>query len=304
MTEVVKSYRIEASLAEELTRRAEAKGETLSNFVARTLREIGEGNVEATVPTPGAIDLEDLRSEMKQLGGLFRSERLIQAEIVDSLMALSKLARQLEREREETVKVISEAVAGLKEAKVALKEMVDLGSLVDKKCRESSASMEALRGSIQASGSRLQSFLGSLETLGGACEQAVTKARDEVSKTLKKGTDEMAEMWKSNKASVEREARTYASEVFSSTRGAFVFGAWALILIAVVVLGFFAYQYITAPKQPSYGAQDVPNRVLPAASGAHPNGVETQPRFKTGSSVLVANSRMSASAVASLACSI
>lgn len=277
MTEVVKSYRIEASLAEELTRLAEAKGETLSNFAARTLREIREGKFEAAAPIPGAIDLEDLRSEMKQLGGLFRSERLIQAEIVDSLMALSKLARQLEREREETVKVIAEGMAGLKEAKVALKEMVDLASLVDKKCRESSASMEALRGSILASGSNLQSFVGSLETLGGACEQAVAKARDEVSKTLKKGTDQMAEMWKSNTDTVKREARTYASEVFASTRDALVIGAWAVILIAVVVLGFFAYQYVTAPKKPSYGTWDVPVRALHAVKESRPLERELTP---------------------------
>lgn len=265
MTEVVKSYRIEATLAEELTRRAEAAGESLSSFVARTLRELVEDRGENRIPGPSDFDVEALRAEMKQLGGLFRSERLIQAEIVDSLMALSKLARQIERDRDETQKVLSVSIEGLKSAKATLTEMVDLGGLVDKRCRESSASMEKLTGSLDASASKIHAFLGSLEALAGSCERAVAKSRDEVSKTLKVGTDGMAEMWKANKALVEREARTYASEVFSATRGAFVFGAWSLILIAVVVLGFFAYQYVTAPKRPSYGMLDVPSTLVVAA---------------------------------------
>lgn len=261
MTDTSRSFRMETALSDAIARRAAESGQSVTAYVIGVL----ERSLESPRPPEGAspqagVDLEALRSEMRELGGLFRSERLIQAEIVDSLMALSKLARQLEREREATCKVVSEAVAGLKEAKVALKEMVDLGGVVDKKCRESSALMEKLKGSLDASASKIHAFLGAMETTARTSQQTLTNSQEELTKVVDGGVADMKKLWESSKGWVQVEARDYASKVFSETRGAFVFGAWALILITVFVLGFFAYQYVTAPKRPSYGRFEVPSQ--------------------------------------------
>jgi len=257
MTEVVKSFRIEVSLAEEIARRADEAGESFSAFVVTLLTATVDDKPAVVVPQEraraGGADLDSLSGEMRVLGDALRTERLMQSEIVDSLMALSKLTRELEREREATVRIVSGSVKGLEESKKQLKEMVELGGFADKKCRETLIALEKLQASTVSSAAKIQSFLGTTEGAAQKSEALMAHQLESLGAEITRGVDKMKELTSEHHQQLKFESNRFATEVFQGAKVGIVAGVWFLILLVAALLLFFAWNFVSS-KPGGFGA--------------------------------------------------
>ena len=248
MDEITKSFRIETELCEAVERLAKARGQNFSAFVVTLLTATVENKQAAAAlqerAPAGGADLDFLRGEMRVLGDALRTERLMHSEIVDSLMALSKLTRELEREREATVRIVSDSVKGLEESKKQLKEMVELGGFADKKCRETVTALEKMQSSTVSSAAKIQSFLSATEGAAQKSEALMSHQLESLGAEITKGTSQMKELTSKHHEMLKYESNRFATEIFRDSKLSMVAGGWFLVLLTAALLLFFAWTFV------------------------------------------------------------
>ena len=252
MDEITKSFRIETGICEAVERLAKARGQNFSAFVVTLLSATVDDKQAAVVPQErapaGGADLDFLRGEMRVLGDALRTERLMQSEIVDSLMALSKLTRELEREREATVRIVSDSVKGLEESKKQLKEMVELGGFADKKCRETVTALEKMQSSTVSSAAKIQSFLGVTEGAAQKSEALMSHQLESLGAEITKGTSQMRELTSKHHEMLKYESNRFATEIFRDSRLSILASGWVVVVIVAVLLAFFTWNFISSKR--------------------------------------------------------
>ena len=250
MDEITKSFRIETELCEAVERLAKARGQNFSAFVVTLLTATVENKQAAAAlqerAPAGGADLDFLRGEMRVLGDALRTERLMQSEIVDSLMALSKLTRELEREREATVRIVSDSVKGLEESKKQLKEMVELGGFADKKCRETVTALEKMQSSTVSSAAKIQSFLGAVEGAAQKSEALMSHQLESLGAEITKGTSQMKELTSKHHEMLKYESNRFATEIFKDSRLSILAGGWVVVALVAVLLIFFTWNFVSS----------------------------------------------------------
>jgi len=268
MSDVKKSFRLDLELSEAVDRLARDRGQNFTDFIVTLLTDTVNGKQAAVVPQErapaGGADLDFLRGEMRVLGDALRTERLMQSEIVDSLLALSKLTRELEREREATVRIVSGSVKGLEESKNQLKEMVELGGFADKKCRETVLALEKVQASTVSSAAKIQSFIGATEGAAQKSEALMSRQLEALGAEITKGVSQMKELTSEHHQQLKYESDRFAKEVFRDAKGSIVAGGWFVIALAAALLLFLAWNFVSSKPRGFGWIQPQASHGLPA----------------------------------------
>ncbi len=250
MADLHRSFRIDPELFEAVERLAKARGQSFTAFVVTLLTATVDGKQAVALSQErapaGGADLDFLRGEMRVLGDALRTERLLQSEIVDSLMALSKLTRELEREREATVQIVSGSVKGLEESKKQLKEMVELGGFADKKCRETVIALEKMQASTVSSAAKIQSFLVSTEGAAQRSEALMAHQLEALGAEISKGISQMKELTSKHHDMLKYESNRFSTEVFRDSKLSIVTGGWFVIVLGAALLLFLAWNFVSS----------------------------------------------------------
>jgi hypothetical protein len=170
MGEVHRSFRVDSELFDAATRLAESRGQSFSALVVSLLGEAVEGKrAVSALPVP---DVHRLEGELSKLAETVRAERLTHSEITESLIALARLSRELEQERQRTKALATEAIEGLEKAQSQLKAMVELGGFASEKCRAVVAGMEKSLSRVESlSGTTAGKMEESLQRIGAVSER-------------------------------------------------------------------------------------------------------------------------------------
>jgi hypothetical protein len=218
MPEISKSFRLEEGIAAEVTRRAEASGTNFSSFVA----ELVTRALEEPKPSEGAHadgDLGVLRRDIVSLREALRAERLGHSEIADTILGLSRVAKEFETERQSLALAIAKSTVEMDRVKDEMKHMAEVGGLASRSVGTSSSSLvKALTQADAASKATLLSTEQNLRRMEAASE-SLSKLAAWQETSFKETAKEFAQM-------VKLDARDFLADVGRK---------WRLVLTAVAI---------------------------------------------------------------------
>jgi hypothetical protein len=234
MTEVSKSVRLESELAETVTRRAEAEGLSFTAFLVRALEEAIR-NPEEKAKETSLGTLRGVKDEIATLTDVIKSSKMTHSELTESIIGLSRIAKELDGERKKALEVTSKSNADIEKSRVALREMIDTSVAVSQKCEWSVGKLEKVSvqidTSIEQTMTKISNTLFSLEKQAYQMDSVFKTKMNEFSDKLHDGQMELRNM-----------SRDYRRDALESTKQ-FVFSAakkWHYAMLSVVGICIFA----------------------------------------------------------------
>ncbi len=234
MTEVSKSVRLESELAAAVTRCAEAEGLSFTAFLVRSLEEAIRDPEEKFKET-NLGTLKGVKDEIATLTDVIKSSKLTHSELTESIIGLSRIAKELDGERKKALEVTTKSNAEMEKSRLALKEMIDTSVAVSVKCEGAVGKLEKV--SVQIDTSIEQTMTKISNTLFSLEKQAYQM--DSVFKTK---MNEFADKLHDGQIELKTMSRDYRRDALYSTKQ-FVFDAakkWHYAMLSVVGICIFA----------------------------------------------------------------
>jgi hypothetical protein len=236
MADVHRSFRLDPELYEAVERLAKARGQNFSAFVVSTLEAVVEGRSPSPAP-----DLDRLQIDLSRLADTIRAERLTHSELTESIIALARLTRELEQERQRMKLLADESTQGLQKAQGQLQEMVTLGGFASEKCREVVSGMQVSLARVEAlAGKTVPKFEEGLRRVEESSASIAQAGKGQVA-GFEKAAGQIVESFQclKDEFQVEMKAQAHAFVLKTARRWQWITAAVAVCLLTGVGASFF-----------------------------------------------------------------
>lgn len=239
MGDVVRSIRLNEELFEAISEEISTTGVSFAAFVVEALEsylELEEDDGTEIEDRESSSDLKMILDKVTSLGDVIKTSRLSHSELTESLIALSRIARELDTERQKTLDVTKTTSKEMKRAEAELKAMVDMGISASVRCQESVKTLEKASEHVEE---KIEGTVGRIEMALYNLERQASRVESKVNTELSKFHDRVEESGRD----IRKIASDFRQETLETVR-AFVFTNaknWHNGLLAVAAVSVFAF---------------------------------------------------------------
>ncbi len=239
MADVVRSIRLNEELFEAISEEISTTGVSFAAFVVEALEsylELEEDDGTEIEARDNSGDLKVVLDKVTSLGDVIKTSRLSHSELTESLIALSRIAKELDTERHKTLDVTKTTTKEMQRAEAELKKMTDMGMAASVRCQESVKTLEKASEHVEE---KLEGTMGRIEMALYNLEKQASRVESKVNAELNKFHDRVEESGRD----IRKIASDFRQEAVENVR-TFVFThakKWHNGLLAVAGVSVFAF---------------------------------------------------------------